>query len=323
MIYDCFTFYNELDVLEIRLNTLANTVDRFVLVEATRTHSNLPKRLYFEENKARFAKYLDKIVHLVVDEYPEYRNSWTFENHQRNAIAKGLIHCNDDDIVLISDADEIPRPEMLLKVLGFPGITCLLQDLYFYFANYLDTKHLVWSGGTKVLKYKVIRNNLLEERFVVYNSGTFPHYLNRGTTMTKIRLYTDCWYVPMGGWHFSYLGGVDAIKSKFQAFAHQEYNTSAMLDQDRLQRLIDSGQDIFGRPDHKFLAVRMDEDFPLFLRHNQQRFPKLLRTENLAEPLRARKNWQYARVLLKEYVKKLGGETLRRVLARDKQKVEA
>lgn len=113
MVYDCFCFYNELDLLEIRLNILNGCVDKFVLVEATRTQRNNPKPLYFAENKERYKKFEDKIIHLVLDEYPEHIEQWTIENLQRNYIMKGLEQCSDDDIILISDLDEIPRPEYI------------------------------------------------------------------------------------------------------------------------------------------------------------------------------------------------------------------
>ena len=71
MIFDCFSFFNELDILEIRLNVLASVVDKFVLVEAVRRHSGEPKELFFEKNKQRFSPFLDKIIHVVVDDEPE------------------------------------------------------------------------------------------------------------------------------------------------------------------------------------------------------------------------------------------------------------
>ncbi|HZX73462.1 MAG TPA: hypothetical protein VFE57_03515, partial [Cyclobacteriaceae bacterium] len=78
MVVDCFTFFNELDLLEIRLNILNETVDRFVLVEATRTFQNNPKPLYFNENKKRFEAFLPKITHIIVDDYP-----WFFFKSKR------------------------------------------------------------------------------------------------------------------------------------------------------------------------------------------------------------------------------------------------
>jgi beta-1,4-mannosyl-glycoprotein beta-1,4-N-acetylglucosaminyltransferase len=90
MIYDCFTFFNELDILEIRLNILKNVVDKFVLVEATRTHQGKEKPLYFSENKARYKEFEDKIIHIVIDEYPPYegKSAWVLERYQRDMIAK-------------------------------------------------------------------------------------------------------------------------------------------------------------------------------------------------------------------------------------------
>src|SRR5712692_10307059 len=109
MIYDCFPFFNELDLLEIRLSELAGVVDRFVLVESTRTHTNQPKPLYYHENRTRYSQFSSKIVHIVVEDMPGGENAWVRENHQRNCIIRGLSGCGDDDTILVSDVDEIPR----------------------------------------------------------------------------------------------------------------------------------------------------------------------------------------------------------------------
>jgi hypothetical protein len=108
-VYDCFSFFNELDVLEIRLNELDKYVDYFVLVEMTVTHKGDPKPLYFEQNKKRFDKFLHKIIHIVVADYPQVNDPWIREHYQRNCIERGLNNCNNNDIIIISDVDEIPR----------------------------------------------------------------------------------------------------------------------------------------------------------------------------------------------------------------------
>ena len=91
MIYDCFSFFNELDLLEIRLNVLKDVVDKFVLVEAGETHTGKPKPLYFKENEARFAAFRDRIIYVAIERFPEVcTTSWARENWQRNAIAEGL-----------------------------------------------------------------------------------------------------------------------------------------------------------------------------------------------------------------------------------------
>src|SRR5689334_5945992 len=116
MIYDCFIFFNELELLDIRLNILNEVVDKFVLVEATQTHQYKPKPLYYSDNKERFKAFHDKIIHLIVDELPPNptngpRNSWDMERFQRNCIARGLNDCKPDDVIIISDLDEIPDPK--------------------------------------------------------------------------------------------------------------------------------------------------------------------------------------------------------------------
>lgn len=108
-IYDCFPFFNELELLQIRLGELNDTVDYFVLVESIETQRGTPKKLFFEENKHLFAPYLHKIIHVAVREnHPEF-SMWEREHFQRNCIARGLKNCKDKDIILISDLDEIPK----------------------------------------------------------------------------------------------------------------------------------------------------------------------------------------------------------------------
>src|ERR1035438_146655 len=137
MIYDCFTFFNELDLLEIRLNILDKTVDKFVLVEATKTHQGKEKPLHFSENKKRFEKFLPKIIHVIVDDYPEYegKSAWILEQHQRNMIQTGLNNCKPDDIILISDVDEIPNSDKILEYKNKSGIKIFRQRMFYYYIN--------------------------------------------------------------------------------------------------------------------------------------------------------------------------------------------
>ena len=90
-IYDCFPFYNELDLLDLRLATLYDHVDHFVLVECTTTFQSQPKELYFENNKTRYAQYMDKIIHVVVDDAPGDPDAWVNDIFQRNSIMRGVL----------------------------------------------------------------------------------------------------------------------------------------------------------------------------------------------------------------------------------------
>ena len=114
-IYDGFTFFNELDLLEIRLNVLNDVVDYFILVEGSKTFKGEDKPFIFDENKARFAPFLHKIIHIKVVDYPEVdltqddniTLAWAYENFQRNAIDRGLTDAAQDDVIIISDVDEM------------------------------------------------------------------------------------------------------------------------------------------------------------------------------------------------------------------------
>ena len=138
MIIDCFIFYNELDVLKFRLDYLYNTVDYFVLVESTTTFAGNAKPLFFQENKSLFNDYIDNIIHIIHDEELNTCSAWSRESKQRELISKGLekLSLSNTDIVLISDVDEIPNRNTLLKNIDFISKTSNIfsfeQDLYYY-----------------------------------------------------------------------------------------------------------------------------------------------------------------------------------------------
>ena len=268
MIYDCFSFFNELDLLEIRLNVLKDVVDRFVLVEAGETHAGKPKPFYFEENRSRFAEFLDRIEYVKIEKFPEgCKTAWWRENIQRNAIAEGLKGAKDDDTVLISDLDEIPRPEKIAEFADRPGVKVFDQTYYSFYLNYRNVRQRWWFG-TRMLSYrdflhafdgvKVLRNEFL------------PMEINEGTTASKIR----CRVLPRsrggqliirnGGWHFTTLGGAAALAKKIVSFAHQEYNPGeGRIDLAELEKMVREGRGAFW--EMRCFGVRLDETFPRYI----------------------------------------------------------
>lgn len=140
MIYDCFTFFNEFDLLEVRLRELDPVVDVFVLAEATRTFSGTPKPLYFEENKEHFWPYLHKIRHIIVDDMPDDPDPWKLESHQRRSLARGLVGLDDMDVVIVTDADEILRHQTVASLPDHPAqVSGFRLALSYFRFNYRHT----------------------------------------------------------------------------------------------------------------------------------------------------------------------------------------
>ena len=280
MVYDCFQFFNELDILKIRLNVLSPVVDKFVISEATETFSGLKKPLYYEENKELFAEFADKIIHVVVEDTPEgdthYRDTF-----QKNAVTRGLKDCTDEDIIIFSDLDEIPNPDKIREILqNFQDdkIYHFAQRLFYCYLNMEEVSGnlLSYAGefegvarkkwiGTKMLSYKLLR-----EQNLLLGELRFPERKEIG-----IR-------VEDGGWHFGYMGGKGEkdikkrVQEKVVSAAHQEYNSKHVLSQVTDQ--IKDGKDIFGR-NAQFVRCEIDESFPEYIRTHQDEFDFLIMHE--------------------------------------------
>jgi beta-1,4-mannosyl-glycoprotein beta-1,4-N-acetylglucosaminyltransferase len=268
MVYDCFAFFNELELLELRLNELDKAVDKFVIVEATRTFQKNPKPLHFKENIERYKKFSDKIIHVVVDQYPGFFSkfrvptTWDYGNHQKDQIIQGLKDCKENDTIIISDIDEIPDPKKIIEYKDSDGIKIFEQKLFYYYLNCLavspadKNKPEYWRGPVMLKK---------KDFTTVKKARMF-----RGKEGRDIKIIKD------GGWHFSYLGGVEMIIKKIEALEHTEYNKEEYKDPKKLEALINSGADIFGR-DAKYSFVDIDETFPSFLRTNLNKFDHLIK----------------------------------------------
>lgn len=220
MIFDAFIFFDELECLEIRLHELDAVVDYFVIVEATKTISNKPKALFYSDNWDRFKKFHRKIIHVVVNDMPNADNPVFREIHQRNCLKKALMGvCKPDDIVLVSDADEIASPVAIKQYRPEIGPIMLGMNYYLYYLDnrVVTTKNseivtVVW-GGTRIANWQAWQT--LDARFTGQISN------------------------DLGGWHFSFLGGIDRIKQKAAAYLHHkemENNTD-----DFLRKCLESG----------------------------------------------------------------------------------
>ncbi len=274
MIYDCFTFFNELDLLEIRLNILDPYVDYFVLVEADKTHSNKGKPLHFKDNRKRFSRFLDKIIYIEIHEYPEYKTSWTFENFQRNEILKGLKNCDPEDIIIISDLDEIVNPKIIKKFNG-EGIYKIKQDFYSFFLNYKAVTGKYWDLAN-IMKYKVIINNMAEEYKYEYSENMID-YLNENTTPTKIRFLENLPVLPDGGWHFTYLGGMEKIKEKLSSFSHQEFNNANYNSEEYIKKMMLKGYDLTRPTKNRFLPVSVNRKYlPEYIVNNKEKYEDII-----------------------------------------------
>lgn len=238
MLVDTFMFYNEFDVLELRLECLDRYVDRFVLVEAEVNHVGGPKELYFQNNKERYAKWLHKIEHVIVkaNEAPTDESPWAREKYQRECVLRGLADVPDHAIVMISDVDEIPDMTQI-PFEKLPHIVCSVHMWMFeYSMDYLFTGE-PWFGT-------VITNCELFKR-----SG--PNYLR-----------DHRWKFPhfrAAGWHLSSFGSPMHVWKKMSTYAHAKDATHVIHDPETYQKWIEGGVHIDGQTQ----LIRRPPEVPL------------------------------------------------------------
>jgi len=244
-VYDCFLFFNELDILEIRLNELYDVVDYFVIVENPLTHTGNPKPLYYVDNQERFEKFKDKIIHIIGPKLEKVKDAWVRENSQRNDILLGLKDAKDNDVVLITDVDEIIKKEKVLEI----------KDLI---AQGKEPMRL----GMKMYRYFINRRDMEVDIWRLAVAGSYKSVKELKPQFLRTDLKTD-YIVADAGWHFTSLGWTKKYIYKLNSFAHQERNKAKNKDTYRFLKKARKGK-----------LVKIDKTYPKFIVNNIDYYKK-------------------------------------------------
>ena len=262
---DCFMYFDEDLVLDIRLNVLKNIVDKFVIVEAKKDHAGNQKNLNFDiEN---FSKFRDKIHYIAIDDLPvtknffkkNWRSEWHTENAHRNKLELGYLDASDNDLIMISDIDEIPNPKIIknFKLENIYG--CFMQMNLQTKINLLNKDIKEWPG-TKICQKKNLRSPQWLRDIKIKKKPFWKFFKPKQPQL-----------IYNGGWHFSFLKDSKNISKKIKSFVHQELNLEKFTDIENIEKRIRENKDIFDR-NYNYVKVLIDENFPDYITENKEKF---------------------------------------------------
>lgn len=293
-IFDCFMYFDEEVVLDVRLNTLDKYVDYFVIVESSFTHKGDNKNLMFNHNK--FEKFKNKIIYLVYDKQPKgieavnendsedeksikyILNAALRENGQRNFIQNGLNKAEDNDIILISDVDEIPN----LSEVNFNNISEKIimfhQDMFYYKFD-LKIPNLLWTGTKGCRKKYLLSPQWLRN---VKDRKYFPFRID---ILFSEKKYSNIKFISNGGWHFSNIKTAKEIEHKLKSYLHHREFDQQSLSVEEIQNIIENKKAIYDLKvdkrvnkigDGSKLVKIKFEKLPIYIQQNKHNYMKWL-----------------------------------------------
>lgn len=294
MIYDCFLYYDEDMLLELRLNTLYEHVDRFVIVESLYTFTG-KRREKLNFNIDRFAAFREKIIYVINDSVPTiYQHEflsgssvvkagesdpWENETIARNSIMHGLRHAQDEDIIIISDVDEIPHPAALTQFSRRHLCTTLYQNFFNYKFN---VQVLNDDGSARLCRLPKMTTMKNLKGFFQGQPELLRNVKRKGTPIR------DSWWrwrllkmrtriVMNAGWHFSWVMTDARISEKMETISHTENNLPEFNNPDHIRRCVDKNIDIWNRP-RKMVIRPIDYEYmPAWLVDNQEKFEEFIK----------------------------------------------
>ena len=293
-VYDCFMFFDENLVLELRLNLLDKYVDYFVIVESKYNHKGEAKKLNFDIKK--FKKFEQKIIYIIYDQQPSdlYKfekedtkhdidskyifNAYKRENAQRNLISQGLKNASLDDLIIISDVDEIPNLEKINFNKIKNEILVFRQDMFYYKFN-LKLSNFKWTGSKACKMKKLISpqwlRNIKDKKFAFYRIDTF-------FSSTK---YRNLKFIEDGGWHYTNMKNAKEIEHKLRSYLHHQEFEANHINLEQIEKIIKSKKAIYNvnadKRQGKFgegpQLIKINSDkIPNYLKNNPQIYSKWL-----------------------------------------------
>jgi len=291
-IFDCFMYYNEDLLLNFRLNYLSKYVDKFVIVESGHYHNGKKKKFNF--NLKKFIKFKDKIIYIKLktkpknlhkinrDDNPEITenkhilNGYIWDKFQRNSISKGLKSANQNDIVIVSDLDEIPNLEKLDFTKVKNKLIFFKQKILFYKFNLIYKKKSWW--GSKACKKK----DLISPQWLrdIKHTKYQPWRIDIFFSNTK---YIDIFHVNCGGWHFTNLKTASELLKKLKNYAHYFEFSQSGLKLNDIKKMIINRKAIYNHElDQKYnkfdgkikLHKYKKKSWPSYLKLNLSKYKK-------------------------------------------------
>ena len=287
-------YFDEEVVLDVRLNTLDKYVDYFVIVESSFTHKGDNKNLMFNHNK--FEKFKNKIIYLVYDKQPKgievvnendsegeksrkyILNAVLRENGQRNFLQNGLNKAEDNDIILISDVDEIPN----LSEVNFNNISEKIimfhQDMFYYKFD-LKIPNLLWTGTKGCRKKYLLSPQWLRN---VKDRKYFPFRID---ILFSEKKYSSIKFISNGGWHFSNIKTAEEIEYKLKSYLHHREFDEQSLSVEEIQNIIENKKAIYDLKvdkrvnkigDGSKLVKIKFEKLPIYIQQNKHNYMKWL-----------------------------------------------
>ena len=293
-IFDCFMYFDEEIVLDARLNCLNPHVDYFIIIESCFTHRGDRRELNFDINK--YKKFKDKIIYKVYDQIPNkidkvfenddettksikyIMNALYRENGQRNFISEGIKEANNEDLILVSDVDEIPNLSNIdLKTVS-QKIICFKQDMFYYKFN-LKIPNFKWTG-TKACRKKDFINpqwlrNIKDRKYPFYRLDTF-------FSKTK---YMNIKFIEKGGWHFSNIKTAEEIEHKLKSYLHHREFDVESLTTEEIKKIMENKQAIYDLTVDKrqnkigtgSKLVKLGfEELPEYIKNNREKYKNWL-----------------------------------------------
>jgi beta-1,4-mannosyl-glycoprotein beta-1,4-N-acetylglucosaminyltransferase len=265
-IFDCTTFYSANMLFDLRYHSLKNYVDYFVVCEANKTHTGQYKGYNFD--KDFMSKYGEKIIYIQVDDLPEIKikgkKDYQLLKIQMENLFRGITKAQDNDLIILSDEDEIPKPSAIsnFKKNDYK-FGLFLQNMYYYKFNILglDEGNGNWAGS-RICKKKHLKS-FFNFRILKEKNINYPFW--------RIDKEKSVQLIQNGGWHFTYLMTPDEISKKIENMSHTEFNKGKFKNIDKIRENINNLIDPFDR-NLRLKKVKIDDTYPEYLLKNVEKY---------------------------------------------------
>ena len=268
-IFDCTTFYNEKMMMDVRFNVLSQYVSKFIVVESTFSHSGKKKKLNF--NIDDYPKFKDKIIYLVIDHEPmelikeenleldsvsKRLNSLKRIEQSYNYMAEGIKNASDDDLIMLSDNDEIPDLSKL-NLYKIQNNFIIFEQLFFYYKFNLLYDRMNWYGTKacrkkKLKKFSILRN-IKNKKYPFWRLDT----IFSDTKQKNVRI------IKNGGWHFTNLKTPDELFEKLSNFGHHDEFEKSNLDVNKIREKIKNKEVFYDHLADKSSSNRWNDNYKL------------------------------------------------------------